>query len=193
MILKFCLFDTLNPKEQENYNAIIAQWYQSEWGKFRPDKKQLQDWTLKPSSLSAFPLTVLALDEAWFTSKLIGVVRLKYDDVEGLFPGQNRYRLSGLYVEPHYRKQGVGVKLIETALKMAHQRGAEEVWLFTHSSEAKEYYLKQGWVLTQEKELYGNLAWIFSIHVKAFLTRLEHPAALNSPRDPTNSVSFKSS
>lgn len=153
--------------QQLVYIQKIAEWYQSEWGKYRPDKS-LEDWKIKNSNTD-FPIVLVAVDDTKCPTNLAGVIKLKHDDLEGVFPNQKLYRISGLYVAPAYRKQGIGLRLIKHAALLAHTRGAKEIWLFTHSAKAEEFYLRHQWQYQFNSSLYKKQASILKAKISDLL------------------------
>ncbi len=68
------------------------------------------------------------------TGQLLGAATLKF--LNGC------YVLDNLAVEESLRYGGIGVQLMETVIKEAKNRGAEEIW---GCAKVPEYYLDKGW------------------------------------------------
>src|SRR5690349_17475453 len=67
-------------------------------------------------------------------------------DVGGIFGFDNfgACHIEGLWVEPEYRKQGVGKMLVKKVEEFAHARKCKCVVLFTMDFQAYEFYLHLG-------------------------------------------------
>jgi GNAT superfamily N-acetyltransferase len=73
------------------------------------------------------------INRAWVARSVdgdpIGLVCLTRVDVER----DPRFSLSWLLVHPHWRRRGVGRRLVDTALSVAHRDGARDVGVETRS------------------------------------------------------------
>lgn len=76
--------------------------------------------------------------------KIIGMVNLLYTVSTAL--GNRVAILEDMIVDPEYRKQGIGTKLIEYALEKAKSAGCQRVTLLTDSEnlKAQKFYRDQG-------------------------------------------------
>ena len=160
--------------KQREYVKQIALWSYTEWGKYIPDKP-LAEWEMSAQELKPdqYPITLIALDFDERPPKLAGVVRLKYDDGEGMFPdGQKGYRLSGLHVDPSYRKQGIALELTSQILQIADDREIKQLSLFSHSKDAVDYYQKHGWTHERDQRIQNATASVFFANVKELLQAL---------------------
>jgi len=76
---------------------------------------------------------------AWDGDTLVGAVLAGHD-------GRRGY-LHHLAVSSHYRKQGIGTRLVEAALAALRQEGMEKVHLFIFESNhlARAFWSRSGW------------------------------------------------
>lgn len=75
------------------------------------------------------------------------------DKVAGVNSGHrcfdNSYRSRGLFVFPEYRKQGIGIKLLEATIEQGTKEHCEFVWSYPRFNSWTTYE-KAGFVLTSE-------------------------------------------
>lgn len=84
----------------------------------------------------------------------------KYDDIEmgGIFGFDNfgACHIEGLWVEPHYRKQGVGKGLVKKVEELACARKCKCIVLFTMDFQAYEFYYYLGYRKEFIRDHYHN-------------------------------------
>ena len=72
--------------------------------------------------------------------------------------------LSALFVSPEYRRNGIGVSLINTVLETAKKAGFKRIFLFIDSrymDELEKFYLARGWIFFDlEKDTDGKMTKI---------------------------------
>jgi GNAT superfamily N-acetyltransferase len=119
--------------------GVLAQWHWDEWGHFDPDGS-LATWTAglrERTNRESIPTTYVALAG----DELLGSVALAERDMV------NRRDLSpwltGLYVAPAFRGQGVGSALSRHAVRQAAAMGAPRLYL--HTATARGFYERLGW------------------------------------------------
>jgi len=71
--------------------------------------------------------------------QIIGTILCGHD-------GRRGY-LYHLYVEPHYRRQGLGKKLVEACLEALHQQGINKchLFIFGGNEAGKQFWHNTGW------------------------------------------------
>ncbi|KJS20779.1 MAG: hypothetical protein VR72_13475 [Clostridiaceae bacterium BRH_c20a] len=119
---------------------IVASWTFDEWGQTlgRTYSEQLSMFEER-SNIGKLPICFLALLDGC----PVGTVSLVKDDNLEEF-GVYTPWISALYVAPKYRGNGVAAKLLKEAGDTAKSLGFNKIYL--HTPNAKEYYLKYGWV-----------------------------------------------
>ncbi len=84
------------------------------------------------------PLTYIALCD----DKAVGSCTLHLRDE--FMPDLEPW-IGDLVVHPNYQKQGIGKKLLSTAIKKAKELGYEKIYLFTFDPKIPAYYQQFGW------------------------------------------------
>lgn len=156
--------------DQAIYINIIATWAQEMGSKYRPERNKLDDWKMPEPQPDKIPITFVALDDAGINRKIVGVVILNFNNLEGaLF--ENAYRLSTLYVDKEYRRKGISLKLINALMCKAEQLQAKDVWLYTH--EQQDFYINLGWEFQTKRQCYAAQASLLKGDVGKVLKLLE--------------------
>ncbi len=132
--------------EHTEHIDLIANWMCTEWGNESNFEffKSILTHSLDKSNL---PQTLIALDG----DTPVGVVGLWRCDMvsrQDLYPW-----LSGLYVIPGYRGQGVGAQLQNHLVEYAKSLGFKELYLYT---DIENYYEKNGWEYIDEGITYAG-------------------------------------
>jgi ribosomal protein S18 acetylase RimI-like enzyme len=85
-------------------------------------------------------------------------VRRNDIEIGGIFGFDNfgACHIEGLWVEPDYRKQGVGKMLVEKAEKFAYDRKCKCIALFTMDFQAYEFYYHLGYRQEFIRDYYHN-------------------------------------
>jgi len=179
--------------EQAIYINTIAIWAQEMGSKYHPERRKLEDWKIAEPQLDTIPITFVALDNMGINRKIVGVVILNCNDLEGALL-ENAYRLSTLYVDKEYRRQGISLKLINALMCKVEQRQVKDVWLYTH--EQQDFYIKLGWEFQMKRQCYAAEACLLKGDIGKILKILEAKiAALASSGQPlpeqSASVSLK--
>ena len=131
---------------------LIARWYYDEWGHLDPEGS-LESWT--KGLRERIPTTYVALEG----ETPLGSVTLTEHDMltrPDLSPW-----LSGMYVIPERRGQGIGGALVRHAVNQAAGMGVERLYLYTHP--ARDFYRKLGWQDLEEDVYEGRRVTIMTI------------------------------
>ena len=105
---------------------------------------------------STFPITWVALDN----TQPVGMVSLR--DNDGIRPDLTPW-LGSLVVDPKYRKQGIGQRLIETTQLKAREFGFNILYLLAFDPSIPDYYRKLGWSTIGMDELIGHPVTVMEI------------------------------
>ena len=135
--------------EHPHLTPTVARWHWDEWGDAYPGDT-LEGWTAQLAAKTrtdGMPCTWVAfIDDA-----LVGAVGLELDGVEprpALTPD-----LSGLYVLPTFRRQGIGAALVRACEAGARTFGVTRLYL--HTSTAEALYGALGWETIDRVEFQG--------------------------------------
>ena len=96
-------------------------------------------------NINKIPLTIIAIIE----NELAGFVSILENDLENNI--ELKPWLAGLFVKEHFRKQGIGKKLIEKVIKINYELGNKNIYLKTENS--YEYYKKLNWSLIKKVKI----------------------------------------
>lgn len=102
------------------------------------------------------PLAHIAL----FNDRPIGCCSLQLND--GIRPDLQPW-LGDLVVDPPYRNQGVGRRLIDATKKKAQDFGFKKLYLFTFDSTIPDYYSRLGWIKIGMDEFNGHSVTVMEI------------------------------
>ena len=106
-------------------------------------------------NVDKIPINYIAL----IGENLVGTFNLMISDPP------NRKDLSpwfgSLYVEPNWRKQGIGTFLLKSAVSKAKELGVQKLYLCTPSQQ--KMYAKSGWKQIDEVEFRGEKVTIMEI------------------------------
>lgn len=129
---------------------VAQQWHV--WGYDDPnDLKQFFAQELDPEHV--FPRTWLLMKDDTLTS-IIGAVTLSWSEMGTVQPLERNPWLGYLYVEPHYRGQGLAKVLTEFAVEQSAQLGYDQCYLY--ASDETPRYLKWGWKPLQTLPFQGE-------------------------------------
>lgn len=135
----------------------IARWHWNEWGDEDPGGS-LASWTAnlrRFTNRDRIPTIYVALDG----DELLGSVSLVEHDMSthcDLTPW-----LSGTFVKPERRGQGVASALVRQAVHSASEMGISRLYLYTYP--ARGLYEKLGWQPLVEDEYEGHTVTIMAI------------------------------
>jgi GNAT superfamily N-acetyltransferase len=123
---------------------VIAAWHWAEWGDAYPEGSA-DEWARILSARAGrgpVPFTLVA----FIAGEPVGAVSL----VESDMPADPKVAhlspcVSGTYVRPEQRSEGIGSVLMEALEERAHRFGLAELFLFTGEDEAEGFYERLGW------------------------------------------------
>jgi GNAT superfamily N-acetyltransferase len=122
----------------------VARWWCDEWG--LPERhSSFADYVQELESLSAEALPMHLIGER--AGRALGVATLKMK-VDHPVVGGCSYWLSGVYVEPSSRHQGIATALCRKVVETARERGITELYLQTEHLDGG-LYARTGWTLVQ--------------------------------------------
>ena len=125
-------------KDVPSYLSTLAAWHFEEWN-YMSANSSLAGWVekmkvyLEPEFI---PTTFVALD-----NELLGSAAIVQNDMDTrmeLGPW-----LASVYVEPMFRKRGMGSRLVHHVMSQARKNGIKKLYLFTPDQE--EFYKGLGW------------------------------------------------
>ncbi len=117
----------------------IARWHWDEWGCLDHDGS-LESWTANLATYTlrdAIPTAFVAIEGI----SPVGSVSLVKHDMS-IYAELSPW-LSGLYVRPEFRRQGIGAALVKRVVKAAAELGVDRLYLYTHP--APQFYARLGW------------------------------------------------
>ena len=127
----------------------LAAWINSEWGTLEAiPAEEIETGLRRNSGCRTIPTTFVALSG----SQPIGTVSLDPTDLAG-FEHLGPW-LASLYVEPGFRRLGIGTRLLNHAVDHARKLGVRPLWLWTMHDTA--FFEKHGWKKSGEAVLSGN-------------------------------------
>ena len=128
----------------------LARWTDEQWGHLLPNTTRAdmeRRYKLKAAS-HTIPQTFVAMDD----KKPVGMASLieyDMDDRHDLTPW-----LASVYVEPEYRRQGLGGKLVQTIMAEAQRLDIKRLYLFT--PDQMPFYRRLGWKDFEECDYRGE-------------------------------------
>lgn len=139
--------DILDLKEEPEHIPLLAAWHHHEWASLNPGQS-LQHRIDKMQCYlgdALIPGTFIAKEN----DQLIGSAAIVEHDMDNK-PELSPW-LASVFVDPRYRRKGVGTSLILHVMNKAKEAGIKTLYLFTPNEEA--FYEKLGWS-TINNELY---------------------------------------
>jgi len=116
----------------------IATWIHDEWGTLEAiPAEEIEAGLRRNSGCRTIPTTFVAISD----NKPIGTVSLDTTDLAG-FDHLGPW-LASLYVEPGFRRLGIGTRLLNHAVDHARKLGVRPLWLWTLRK--GEFFEKHGW------------------------------------------------
>ena len=121
----------------------ISAWFYAEWREFYVDQTEADVRQRVASWLERdrIPTALVAVADG----EVVGTVALKEREFEHLAASP---WLAGLYVVPHFRKCGIGAKLLHAAENKARALGMQKLYLYT--PRGQRFYGTYGWTPQQE-------------------------------------------
>jgi GNAT superfamily N-acetyltransferase len=128
---------------------VIAKWFYQEWPYLYPNRTLSDiEQAIEGKKIKNKILTTLVAFEGEI---LLGTVSLKIHDMNirlDLTPW-----LAGLYVEEHWRRQGIGTALVNAIEQKAKAISIRRLYLYTLKSEG--FYIRLGWRVKERTEYHG--------------------------------------
>ncbi len=133
---------------------VLAQWFEDAFGNEDVTKEYEKTW-LEQSirTKGRLPITLVA----YAGDIPVGTARIFTDEMDDR-PQYNPW-FGYWFILPSYRKQGIGTALDQAREKAAKREEIGKIYLCTYTQ--KEYRLKRGWHLIEERIYYGNKASVF--------------------------------
>lgn len=131
---------------------VIARWLENEWGDLSHDVNfsKISSNLQEQKNPRTIPETFIALRNNTF----LGTASLVENDMSTR-PELTPW-LAGVFVDPTFRKNGVGSELVKTIITEAEIIGIKKFYLWTANK--KNYYAKLGWqFFDQTKYLNKNV------------------------------------
>ena len=137
-------------KDAAEYLQTIAEWHQAEWSHLNPGETLEQRKTRMRTYLSeAFiPSMFIALEK----DRLLGTAAIVEHDMDShreLSPW-----LASVYVDKHYRRQGIGSMLVRHVMQQAVNQQIPKLFLFT--PDQRTFYERLGWTLFLQEQYHGE-------------------------------------
>ncbi len=143
-------FDFL--KNHPEYIQTCAQWSFEEWGRYTPERT-FDDFLEARRKYARYdnrvPFTLLVFSD----DRLVGICSLA--ETRGILPELSPW-LAALYVDPAYRKQGIGKLLERKISEIADSMGYENLYCFTSDEQVISWYLSQGWQVRQKSWIHDH-------------------------------------
>lgn len=129
---------------------VLASWHFAEWGSLYPNESQedFKEELRKCLECGAVPATFVAMEN----NELLGSISVLARDMDIEEPWGPW--LANFYVQPRYRSEGVGKRLISALLAHCAAHGIPGLYLFTPSTRA--YYERLGWEAIRSTEYHGQ-------------------------------------
>ncbi len=146
--------------EHPQYIPTLARWFQNEWANVNPEatyESRIQDLSSRTHE-SQLPLTIIATRG----NDLLGTYSLDLDDMHTrshLSPW-----LASVYVNPKFRRDGVGSFLVKDATIRAKHLGIQKLYLYTPDQAA--WYAKMGWRELERVEYHGTVVTVMSMNIQ---------------------------
>jgi N-acetylglutamate synthase-like GNAT family acetyltransferase len=143
-------------REVPEHIPRLAEWHHAQWSYLNPGKTIEQRIEKLRNHLHAAPLprTFVAVAEPGTPA---GSASLVSADMDTLTPW-----LASVFVDPHYRQQGIGAALVRRVMAAAEQAGIETLSLFTPDQEA--FYRQLGWHTIARERYRDDEVTIMQIH-----------------------------
>jgi len=153
-------------QEPPHYFAVIAQWHHQECERqgLKSSLALRQQRLTLHVQQDVIPKTFVA----FAVGELVGCVSLvnyTYRSSERMpkVSSPTPVWLTNLFVLEHYREQGIGNTLIETAKQYAKTLGLNELWL--SATDYTDYYQRRGWEIVRRTRLGGRQVNVMRINL----------------------------
>jgi predicted N-acetyltransferase YhbS len=134
--------------KRPEFISTLATWFQDEWGSYTKNSVGARCKELEAKiDNGQLPLTMVATIE----NKLLGTYSLDLADLPNR-PDLSPW-LASVYVNPVFRNQGIGKKVVKESLMHAQSLQLETLYLYT--SHHAKWYESMGWQFMEEA-VYGQ-------------------------------------
>lgn len=149
----------INLAEAPEHIPTIAAWHQAQWGYLNPSgtlesRIERMQRFLKGAAMPAMYICVNG-------KHLVGTAALVESDMDS-HPELSPW-LASVYVNPAYRKRGVGAALVKHVVKQASAHGFSPLYLFT--PDQAKFYRELGWQFIAQESYRGGEATLMTIGV----------------------------
>ena len=149
----------INLADAPEHIPTIAAWHQAQWGYLNPggtleSRIERMQRFLKGA---AIPAMYICVDG----KHLVGTAALVESDMDS-HPELSPW-LASVYVNPAYRKRGVGAALVKHVVKQASANGYSLLYLFT--PDQAKFYRELGWEFIAQESYRGGEATLMKIGV----------------------------
>jgi predicted N-acetyltransferase YhbS len=124
----------------------LAQWFYGEWSYLCPGRTvaDIERLVAERTHTDRIPLALVAFEGG----ELVGTICLKVQDMETR-PDLTPW-LAALYVVPHWRRKGIGARLVSAIETKAQELRVARLYLYTPKSAA--FYAGLGWQVLERTE-----------------------------------------
>ncbi len=146
-------------KEQILDLAIL--WYEQISKHWAPNAsiERAKENLLKHVNQNQMPLTLVALQNG----KAVGMASLREND--GIRPDLAPW-LGSLVVDPNYRQQKIGERLINAVKQQALNFGYKKLYLLAFDSTISSWYTKLGWKQIGDDQLFGHTVAVMDMELE---------------------------
>lgn len=136
---------------QEHIPALAKLWFEEISRHWVPDAslERAQKNLLAHANHDKMPMTYVAIDQG----KPIGMASLREND--GIRPDLAPW-LGSVVVDPHFRKQKVGERLIRAIKNQAKVFGYDMLYLLAFDQTLPSWYSRLGWQMIGTDQLFGH-------------------------------------
>jgi GNAT superfamily N-acetyltransferase len=127
---------------------VVSSWAFRQWHQGVRSLKSIYTEYRRRLSRDSIPLTLVAVEEG----TPVGTISIELDDLPSrpdLFPW-----IGSLYVEPKFRKRGIGRMLVDKAQGIADDMGAGSLYVMT--ADLQELCEKEGWFYIGDEPYRNN-------------------------------------
>ncbi len=139
-------------KDRKDLIETCARWSFNEWGHYIPHRT-LEDFIRWRKHYAIYdselPLTLVA----FLDDMPVGMCSLA--KTRGILPELSPW-LASLYVEPAYRKRGIGALLEQKICAIAQGLGYTHIYCFTSDKAVIPWYEKQGWQIREKSQVHNH-------------------------------------
>ena len=133
-------FDIAPAADFPHVAPLLAYWYRQEWGHLHPERS-LADWhVILAAEMLRDQIPTVYVARAG--EMPIGTAALIAYDMSS-HPDLSPW-LAGVYVDPEYRRRGLGSALVQQVVRTAAALGVSRLYL--HTDSAQSLYARLGWI-----------------------------------------------